>query len=586
MASAAINLPIVVVLPCCRFVIHTRFSHFCKLLAGPSINANSSGPGCATPLISDKWDAVSRFITSAFASNLIAAHGADPKCSISRKNRTTLPAGVSSPAKDVSRLRFTFPARPALRTSAVPPDAPGVVFSTSASRIVSVSISVRVVNMAAGRLPANSACSHKFIHVSLGRTAITTTMGWGLTAAIRADVLASSTSYETALPETTVYFIDGPAVCRSNAVGTRPASAIAQYVLNQIKGATTDVVILFDCPAHVPAARDAVHLARGVDATGAALGAEFLQAATTRTLGVDNNGAPITWQRLFNTTVGKARAYELLHLAFREETLQAGPKGRATTISSPTDASVWSHPFDQPSFFASDISNYAYGEAEAQLAMCVHGLSQRRPGATSTIWTIDTDILLQVALTPAIDASAVQIALAKVYKNDDTVVRSSAAGRKRAKIESLSPMWEIVSCRQLQLQASATGLFWFLCAGGVDYCRGLGGFGWPQRVAIHNAAGPKLLFQTDGGWKFDIERLASTLRDTRKSRRKDAEPGQLANELDNILFCWRYYMWQCKSKANVAGPAKTVFFSSFGAHTVTDWLETATGEFLLPDQSA
>jgi hypothetical protein len=45
-------------------------------------------------------------------------------------------------------------------------------------------------------------------------------------------------------------------------------------------------------------------------------------------------------------------------------------------------------------------------------------------------------------------------------------------------------------------------------------------------------------------------------------------------------------MWQCKSKANVAGPAKTVFFSSFGAHTITDWLETASGEFLLPDQSA
>lgn len=411
-------------------------------------------------------------------------------------------------------------------------------------------------------------------------------MGWGLTAAIRGDVLADSTSYERTLPESTVYLIDGPAVCRSNAVGTRPASAIVRYVLDQIQDATTDVVILFDCPAQVPAARDAVHLARGVDAGHTSIGAEFLQAATTRSLGVDSAGSPITWQQLFNTTVGKARAYELLHLAFREETLRTGPKGRTTTISSPVDASVWSHPFNVPSFFAPDIANYAYGEAEAQLAMCVHGLSQRRPEATATIWTIDTDILLQVALTPAIDARAVQIALAKVYKNDETVVRSSSAGRKRAKTESLSPMWEIVSCRQLQTQASATGLFWFLCAGGVDYCRGLGGFGWPQRVAICNAGGPKLLFQTEDGWRFDVERLASTLRDTRKSKRKDSEPGQLANELDNIIFCWRYYMWQCKSTPAVAGPVKTVFFSSYEAHSVTDWLESATGVFLLPDQSA
>lgn len=412
-------------------------------------------------------------------------------------------------------------------------------------------------------------------------------MGWGLKPEIRADVLATGTTYHPVLPVADVYLIDAPAMCRSGAVGSRPATSIVRGLLDQVPATATDVVILFDCPAQVPTARDAVHTRRGVDRSDRrVIDARLLAAATPQSLGNDHDAAPITWPDLFGTTLGKARAYELLHQAFREQTLRSAPAKRMTTISSPADASVWSHPFNQTSPFAADIQNHAYGEAEAQLAMCARGMGARRPDATALIWTIDTDILLQVALTPAIKSTAIQIALAKVYHSVSTVVRTAAEGKKRAKAEALTPMWEVVSCRALAPKATPAGLFWFLCAGGVDYCKGLGGYGWPQRVAVANTEKHPVVTAVHGAWRFDVERLAAILRDTRKSRRKETSVGSFANELDDVLFCWRYYMWQCDSRPNIAGPEKTVYIRSFEAHSITDWLEAATGTVILPNQTA
>ena len=73
------NLPMVVVLPCCRLVIQTKFSHRSSPESGPAINAYNSGDGRSTPVISPMCDAVSRFKTAVLASNMDDAHGAFPR---------------------------------------------------------------------------------------------------------------------------------------------------------------------------------------------------------------------------------------------------------------------------------------------------------------------------------------------------------------------------------------------------------------------------------------------------------------------------------------------------------------------------
>lgn len=400
-------------------------------------------------------------------------------------------------------------------------------------------------------------------------------MGWGISAALRTDVIAPGLGYSATLPDASVLLVDGPAMTRSGAVGTRPANAIVRSILAMAPATVTEIVVMFDCPAKVPAARAAVHVRRAASASKTFTTPQ-LNALTTKSIGA------ATWQQLFSTTAGKARAYELLYEAFRIETITAAATATVpvrTTLTSPTTSEVWSHPFDGTrSAMADDIEAHAYGEAECQLAMCVRGLSARSPDTRAVILTIDTDIYLQTALTPAIDASQVVIAAARVWRNEHTVVRVASAGRKRARAEQLTQMWELVTCDALAPMATAEGLFLHLCAGGVDYCNGLGGYGWSQPAlvaAVASASGP--FAEAGSGWSLDIAALAAMLKPARKSRRRETDIGALCIELDNVVYCWRYYMWQDARKPDVAGPNVESIFPTFGAKTITDWLDVARG---------
>lgn len=406
-------------------------------------------------------------------------------------------------------------------------------------------------------------------------------MGWGISAALRSEVIKPGLRYEAVLPSASVLLIDGPAMTRSGAVGTRPPTAIVKSILATAPASVAEIVVLFDCPTKVPAARAAVHVKRAAGASTTFL-PDQLAAMTTASIG----GA--TWQQLFSTTAGKARAYQLLFDAFCAETIIASATASRvvrTTMTAPATNAVWSHPFDGiRSDMAADIERHSYGEAECQLAMCVRGLSARSPETQAVVLTIDTDMYLQTALTPAINSAQLTIAAARVWRNDTTVVRLASAGRKRARAEQLTQMWELVSCAELAPWATTIGLFMHLCAGGVDYCKGLGGYGWSQPAlvaAVASAADP--FARSGAGWSIDIATLASVLSASRKTRRRDSDVGSLCIELDNIMYCWRYYMWQDARKPDVAGPVMESIFGTYGTSTVTDWLTVARGTAELPD---
>jgi hypothetical protein len=408
-------------------------------------------------------------------------------------------------------------------------------------------------------------------------------MGWGISVAVRNEVIGPGLQYAVALPDVSVLLVDGPAMTRSGAVGTRPATTIVRSIINTAPATVTEIVVLFDCPTKIPAARAAVHVRRAA-ASQTVFAPEALRLMTATSL----NGA--TWQELFSTAAGKARAYNLLFDAFKVETIAASATATTdvrTTLTDPETNAVWSHPYDGTrSAMADDIELYDYGEAECQLAMCIRGLAARSPEIRAAVLTIDTDIYLQTALSPVIDTSQIVIAAARVWRNDTTVVRVASAGRKRARAEQLTQMWELVTCDALLPAATPAGLFLHLCAGGVDYCKGLGGYGWPQSnlvAAVAKAAGNPPFTEAESGWSLDVKALATALKPARKTTRRETDIGQLCIELDNIVYCWRYYMWQDARRPNVAGPVMESIFATHDAKTITQWLDVARGTIALVD---
>lgn len=411
-------------------------------------------------------------------------------------------------------------------------------------------------------------------------------MGWKLDLKLRGALIAPATFYSAGLPAADTVLIDGPATFRSGAVGVRPPRSVVEAVIKALPP-TADVAVFFDCPAMVPATRNAVHSARAAGSTSTEVAAETLAALTPASLGKHPSGSDVTWPELFSTPRGKAAAYAVLFAAAKEAIIRGCTKQRSATVTCPATGAVWSHPFGAPSAFEPVMARFSYGEAECQLAMCLRDLARARPAAKSLVLTIDTDILLQVAATPAVASDAVTIALARVWRNGDagTVVRTSGAGRKRQKAEKLTQQWELVDCGKLP-PGSAERLFWYLAAGGVDYCSGLGGFGWTQDRclrALDSPGGAPPLFSrpapagagAGGDWTFDVKALARHLAGTRRARRREADAEAFCHELDSILYCWRYYMWHDARRPGRAGPLLEPLVPRHRAASVGAWLSAA-----------
>lgn len=404
-------------------------------------------------------------------------------------------------------------------------------------------------------------------------------MGWKLDLKLRAELLLCATEYNPVLPAADTVLIDGPATFRSGAVGARPPRQVIDSVLTILPSTARSVAIFFDCPTMVPATRRAVHTSRSAGKAETTISDVVLRNMTTKSLGKHPSGAEVTWPELFSSTRGKAAAYAILFLAVKESVLRTCQKTRITSVTCPATGALWSHPFHETSPFTEVIARHAYGEAECQLAMCISSLSTRAPAAPALVMTIDTDILLQVAATPAIPSKAVTIALARVWRNpENIIIRTAAAGRKRKRSEKFSQQWELIDCGKLPA-GSPDQLFWYLAAGGVDYCNGLGGFGWPQRNCINTASSTlQPLFSRPGGgdWVFDLRAFVRHLIKTRKSRRKNAEVDAFCRELDSILYCWRYYMWHDARRPERAGPLLEQLVPRHSAGTVDAWLLAAS----------
>ena len=449
-------------------------------------------------------------------------------------------------------------------------------------------------------------------------------MGWGLDTARRCDLLAAALSHVQKFPAADYHLVDGPAALRSMASGNRPAFGIGKMAYSHYKRRAKvadelgTVVIMFDRSDKMPAARAEVAKARARAAASTKAPSESdARAATIYRLGVHSDTKKeITWQEMFSTSKTKAIAFQLIIKSIKLAVINsANPDDPQTVIiQSPISSEpLWIFPFGTRHGIESLLTTSQYGEAEGQIAMLVNfiGRKAKETGApipVINVHTIDTDSILQVGISPTSGSkySNVNIVIAKRYAVTNiagphrpdqiclsaiTARRQLVAASEHAKKFQLpepkeSRVWEVVSCSDIGNEIipggknrKASALFWFLCAGGVDYCKGLSRFGWPQDHMVSKGLDRhvSIIHKIEGTrneWSFDITELATILKSTRTKTKKDTNLKEFCMELNNLIYCLRYYLWQGCDKTPCAGPCVVSYVWTGNAETktITAWL--------------
>ena len=271
---------------------------------------------------------------------------------------------------------------------------------------------------------------------------------------------------------------------------------------------------------------------------------------------------------------GKRRAYALLVEALKAEVVALGPAQGATsdvlvTIGTPYGNNVWNYPFCNTSadYFMLE-KHTSYGEAEAQVVMCVERLVAMGVGPIVVV-TIDTDILLQ---TMGIWARNVYVYLAKVWVVTEkkkaanrnsigmyrTLTKAKAAAKKIG--GSVSCQAEFVSCNAVRrflgptAKQAVNAMVWMLLAGGVDYNSGIGAFGWYSSTCLGKHKVSVVDEISCERVVLNLHRLFAELGRSRDRKTKDASAALFVDELNKVLYCVAYYVWFDDGQSPVAGP--------------------------------
>jgi hypothetical protein len=276
--------------------------------------------------------------------------------------------------------------------------------------------------------------------------------------------------------------------------------------------------------------------------------------------------------------------FEMLFTELTRQIRMRSGNGAEWIVTRPNESTSWAYPFTtDASSLTVAYNEQQYGEAECQLVMSVRKLvyaaiNSGRPIPTTTVLTIDTDIVLQLA---GAYVPLVRAVWAKVWVSDAGVSRTS----KKAPANS-EPRWEVVHTSSLLEGQTQTSMAWrvfgWLCVGGVDYCDGLGGFGWQaESIMVLLALAPAITVCRAGALSIDIPAIAAALKRTRKTRRRETVERNggghaLAVELDRIVFCLRYFMWIDSTRPDQGGPVEVAIFPTTGPPdaSVTSWLES------------
>lgn len=421
-------------------------------------------------------------------------------------------------------------------------------------------------------------------------------MGWRTKH--KGKLLGPVFSLKTALPKADIVAVDANAQLRA-ATGKHPAPPrrIAETLGKLIVAAEPSIVVIcFDNNA-IPEQRRQVQqerAARIVNTNRPVATQDIVDAVTADSLG------DTTWEALWNNPAGKRKMFQLLFQSLKKFAVAGLGYSAEWIITEPYGENVWAYPFARCPSVVNDLLGQRYGEAEAQVVMAVNhfvvkATAANLPVPRSLVLTIDTDILIQMA---GILARNVDIAISQVWRSPSGEVyrgrRDEPAAKKlpsfwdKAKFTG-KRVWELVSMNKLQEGRSRSKLLWYqftwMCVGGVDYCKGLGRFGFqvtdkkPHKSVTAWLTKPSPFTVTETGFKLDLKQLCRILSTTRTcpTRLDTADkPGggavEFVAELNQILYCVEYYAWLNATKPDVAGPVLKPIVSAPVQTRVSQWL--------------
>jgi len=341
-------------------------------------------------------------------------------------------------------------------------------------------------------------------------------------------------------------------------VGSAPreesASRLCERIFrNLAKKCTRMMVLMFDCQDKMHESRSFLHLQRypTLSAEGAAAavargkvivdgraftpGSEPYPEEFVREVTAD---VPVVWTKMWASSAGKARAWELV----REGIVVAVHKHAADTLECVVwhNGEPWVWPYDDAAARqqrAAELCNNTYGEGDQRVCEAAQVLAKW--GTRSTlIQTIDTDMLIQVLCARAWHSqSVVDIQL----KNElvDAVGMCKRFG----------PGWG----------ERINAAFWLLASAGVDYCRGLGRFGYNTRELQENSLGcrsadGRVVTVCDTEIVVDTGLLTTALACIPRRNMKGMVVMDFAKEVGNILFCLALFCGASRKRMPCGGP--------------------------------
>ena len=420
-------------------------------------------------------------------------------------------------------------------------------------------------------------------------------MGWGTPHKNKVICLGPALQVVETPPPAAMVLVDANAITRALMAGTTPPRLVARRFWDKATACLADsgrrvVGVFWDNRSRTPPCRDALHARRyGGKPKSVATDAD-VAALTAGSVGTS------TWTELLAHREGKAKATRLVCECIKREAIaRAGDNSPEIFMSEPVEvgqsssAAVWTYPFDRPpaDVVAAHQESQNYGEAECQAVGVLRALVIRAVGSgdvplTTTVLTIDTDMILQLL---GIYAPRVTVAIATVWEAPTGVIhriRKSAPSQSKQK-------WEMVNVDAMTADRTGDDLLWlmfcWLAIGGVDYCNGLGSFGWTAAAVLRNVGrSPSPIWRGAAGTiHVDVSAVATALAATRKTTRKNlpSAPGGgaagIVAELNDMLLCVSYYACQNAMRPSGGGPLVVDSVPNFaGATTVAEWLAAAT----------
>jgi len=375
-------------------------------------------------------------------------------------------------------------------------------------------------------------------------------------------------------------------------VGTNPPVRVANSLVS-LALATKAKAITFcwDRQANMLPARDAVHSERSSASKIAPPDDTEMATVTTVSMGT------VEWNRVLASSKTKAAGYALVVKAIKEAVLRRAPDDVVVTMIDPAGGDPWVFPAGVESPAASATTKYAYGEADAQVAMTVaEHITRAATSGTNVpktvVFTNDGDMLIQLM---GIWPRNVKVVIAKVWATDETVHRTAASAAKKEPGRTCKPMWEVVNMNAtIRPRAEmASKIVWCLLAKGVDYCKGICKFGWKQEDLVSTLAerGRRIVKFTPLGAVVDMAKLRSILAHNRGAGKRletSSRPGggahNLSLEMERVLFCLRYYVWFDAARPHRAGPLEQPNTLASPGGSVSQWVSNGPSTAVLTNE--